>query len=133
MENPLKVIGSSGTGCGTCKPTGCGSCGTEPPKTETSVSSQSTGVRSTPFWPPRLARYLQDVRQKRLRKQPAHHLQKPLRLRLFLPDLAVVQSSKGPIMTTLEEFYKMGPGPSQLPHHGPDENFRHVRFLPTGF
>jgi L-serine dehydratase len=28
------------------------------------------------------------------------------------PDLEVVKQSKGPIMTTLEEFYKMGPGPS---------------------
>jgi len=28
------------------------------------------------------------------------------------PDLAVVQQSKGPILTTLDEFYKMGPGPS---------------------
>ena len=28
------------------------------------------------------------------------------------PDLEVVKKEKGPIMTTLEEFYKMGPGPS---------------------
>ena len=27
-------------------------------------------------------------------------------------DLEVVKKAKGPIMTTLEEFYKMGPGPS---------------------
>jgi len=35
------------------------------------------------------------------------------------PDLAVVQQSKGPIMTTLEEFYKMGPGPSSSHTMGP--------------
>jgi len=27
-------------------------------------------------------------------------------------DLNVVKSAKGPVMTTLEEFYKVGPGPS---------------------
>ncbi|HVP33186.1 MAG TPA: hypothetical protein VMT09_05990, partial [Steroidobacteraceae bacterium] len=28
------------------------------------------------------------------------------------PSLNVVKSSKGPVMTTVEEFYKVGPGPS---------------------
>ena len=28
------------------------------------------------------------------------------------PDLEVVKKEKGPILTTLDEFYKMGPGPS---------------------
>src|SRR6185369_390254 len=28
------------------------------------------------------------------------------------PDLDVVKRSKGPIMTVVEEFYKVGPGPS---------------------
>lgn len=35
------------------------------------------------------------------------------------PDLAVVKKSKGPIMTTLSEFYKMGPGPSSSHTMGP--------------
>ena len=35
MEKTLNVIGSSGTACGTCTPTGCGSCGTAPRKNET--------------------------------------------------------------------------------------------------
>jgi L-serine dehydratase len=35
------------------------------------------------------------------------------------PDLAVVKNSKGPIMTTLAEFYKMGPGPSSSHTMGP--------------
>jgi L-serine dehydratase len=35
------------------------------------------------------------------------------------PDLAVVKNSKGPIMTTLTEFYKMGPGPSSSHTMGP--------------
>jgi L-serine dehydratase len=35
------------------------------------------------------------------------------------PELDVVKKSKGPIMTTLEEFYKVGPGPSSSHTIGP--------------
>ena len=35
------------------------------------------------------------------------------------PELDVVKRSKGPIMTTLEEFYKVGPGPSSSHTIGP--------------
>jgi len=35
------------------------------------------------------------------------------------PDLNVVKKSKGPILTTLEEFYKVGPGPSSSHTIGP--------------
>jgi L-serine dehydratase len=35
------------------------------------------------------------------------------------PSLDVVERSKGPILTTLDEFYKMGPGPSSSHTMGP--------------
>src|SRR5205814_2755742 len=35
------------------------------------------------------------------------------------PDLNVVKQEKGPIMTTLDEFYKVGPGPSSSHTIGP--------------
>src|SRR5262245_6123149 len=35
------------------------------------------------------------------------------------PDLDVVKRSKGPILTTLDEFYKVGPGPSSSHTIGP--------------
>jgi L-serine dehydratase len=35
------------------------------------------------------------------------------------PKLSVVKDSKGPVMTTLEEFYKVGPGPSSSHTIGP--------------
>ncbi|MGH6645055.1 MAG: serine dehydratase beta chain, partial [Bradyrhizobium sp.] len=35
------------------------------------------------------------------------------------PDLDTVKKSKGPIMTVLEEFYKVGPGPSSSHTIGP--------------
>jgi L-serine dehydratase len=51
------------------------------------------------------------------------------------PDLAVVRNAKGDIMTTLEEFYKMGPGPSSSHTMGPMrityDFFERVSKLPT--
>ena len=35
------------------------------------------------------------------------------------PDLDVVKRSKGPVMTVVEEFYKVGPGPSSSHTIGP--------------
>src|SRR5262245_388244 len=35
------------------------------------------------------------------------------------PDLDVVKKEKGPVMTTLDEFYKVGPGPSSSHTIGP--------------
>jgi L-serine dehydratase len=35
------------------------------------------------------------------------------------PDLEVVKKAKGPVMTTLDEFYKVGPGPSSSHTIGP--------------
>src|SRR5437899_1816941 len=35
------------------------------------------------------------------------------------PDLDIVKRSKGPVMTVLEEFYKVGPGPSSSHTIGP--------------
>ena len=35
------------------------------------------------------------------------------------PDLAVVKQNKGPVMTTIDEFYKIGPGPSSSHTIGP--------------
>ena len=40
-------------------------------------------------------------------------------LRRLSPDLEVVKKSKGPVMTILEEFYKVGPGPSSSHTIGP--------------
>src|SRR5262245_50669213 len=35
------------------------------------------------------------------------------------PELQVVKKAKGPVMTTIEEFYKVGPGPSSSHTIGP--------------
>src|SRR6516164_5330796 len=43
----------------------------------------------------------------------------PLDSTSMSPDLDVVKRSKGPVMTVLEEFYKVGPGPSSSHTIGP--------------
>jgi L-serine dehydratase len=43
----------------------------------------------------------------------------PLGSAALSPDLNVVKQSKGPVMTILEEFYKVGPGPSSSHTIGP--------------
>jgi len=43
----------------------------------------------------------------------------PLPVVQLSPELNVVKKSKGPVMTTLDEFYKVGPGPSSSHTIGP--------------
>ena len=45
--------------------------------------------------------------------------QTPAKAPPLSPTLDVVQKSKGPVMTTVEEFYKVGPGPSSSHTIGP--------------
>ena len=45
------------------------------------------------------------------------------------PDLDVVKKTKGPVMTTIDEFYKVGPGPVELAHDRADAD--HLRLLPA--
>ena len=118
MESTLKVIGSSATGCGTCKPTGCGSCGTTPHKTETpaALSRRAFGHAVLAASAGALLTGCSSEKTAETVGTPAPAAPAPPALS---PDLAVVQSSKGPIMTVLEEFYKMGPGPSSSHTMGP--------------
>src|SRR4029453_12955667 len=43
----------------------------------------------------------------------------PLDFTSISPELDVVKRSKGPVMTVLDEFYKVGPGPSSSHTIGP--------------
>ncbi len=54
--------------------------------------------------------------------QAAKEAEKPQRPQLgasMSPDLEVVKKSKGPVMTVVDEFYKVGPGPSSSHTIGP--------------
>src|ERR1051326_4601240 len=50
---------------------------------------------------------------------PANASLPPLDSTSMSPDLNVAKKSKGPVMTILEEFYKVGPGPSSSHTIGP--------------
>src|ERR1043166_3664872 len=51
--------------------------------------------------------------------QAAKEAGKPKPGATLSPDLDVVKRSKGPVMTVLDEFYKVGPGPSSSHTIGP--------------
>jgi len=115
MDNPLKVIGTSSSTCGSCNSAGCGPCGPSPHTSKAPVAFNRREFGYTVLAASASALLTGCSQQKSVEQaaQPA-----PAAPALS-PDLAVVQTSKGPVMTTLEEFYKMGPGPSSSHTMGP--------------
>ena len=113
MDNPLQVIGNPKNSCGECSTGACSTCGPTIPKVEAPalVSRRQFGYTA-------LAASAAAILAGCSEKQPAEAAAPPTQPALS-PELNVVQSSKGPIMTTLEEFYKMGPGPSSSHTMGP--------------
>jgi L-serine dehydratase len=116
MEKSLKVIGNTGGGCGSCSTTSCGTCGPAPPSNEAPFKlsrralgklalAGSAGVMLSGFTGSRPAKAAQ---QEGSPAKPA-----------LSQELNVVQKGKGPVMTVLDEFYKMGPGPSSSHTMGP--------------
>ncbi|HXJ95769.1 MAG TPA: L-serine ammonia-lyase [Terriglobia bacterium] len=127
MENPLRIIGNSGSTCGSCNSSGCGTCAPAPPKSSApavfsrrewgrAVLTGSTAallVGCSPKEAPEKASEAASAASSGSSAAAAPYAP-PLS-----PDLEVVKESKGPIMTTLEEFYKIGPGPSSSHTMGP--------------
>ncbi|HMK22779.1 MAG TPA: serine dehydratase beta chain, partial [Terriglobales bacterium] len=114
MKNPLIVINTSASKCGPCDSTGCGTCGPTPKasKAPAVLSRREFGYTALAVSAGALLPgFSQPTAEAAGQSAPAAP---PLS-----PDLAVVQQSKGPIMTTLDEFYKMGPGPSSSHTMGP--------------
>src|SRR5215469_9575434 len=117
MENPFKVVGSSGSTCGSCNSPGCGTCAPAPRKTEApavysrrewgrAVLTGSTAallVGCSGKEAPEKAGEAASAASSAAAAPYAPPLS---------PDLPLVEESKEPIITTLEEFYKIGPGPS---------------------
>ena len=107
MTTSLKVLNKSG--CGTCNSTGCNSCEPVPSvsKVPTLLSRRDLGRTILGASAAALLVGCSDKGPSEQANSPT-----PAAAPTMSPDLAVVQQSKGPIMTTLEEFYKIGPGPS---------------------
>ncbi len=115
MDNPLKVIGTSSSTCGSCNSAGCGTCGPSPHTNKAPVPFNRREFGYTVL-AASVSALLTGCSQQKSVEQAA---QPAPAAPALSPDLAVVQTSKGPVMTTLEEFYKMGPGPSSSHTMGP--------------
>jgi L-serine dehydratase len=109
MEKPLPVIQNAGGNCGGCHSTGCNTCApaknakTEPVSRRDLGRSALLGAASAIF-------------TGRSKAQEANREAAPSNVSA---DLTVVQKSKGPVMTLVDEFFKMGPGPSSSHTMGP--------------
>lgn len=124
MEKLLKVLGNSGSTCGNCNSIGCGTCGPTPAKSEAPLAFTRRQWGRTVLVGSAGA-LLAGCSQKESPEKASEEASAtpaasaaPTAPSLS-PELAVVQQSKGPIMTTLEEFYKIGPGPSSSHTMGP--------------
>lgn len=116
MENLPDLMNNHANGCSSCITKGCDTCGSAKPAAENhnlftrrnfgrTLLAASAGALIAGCAKPT--------------KPAAEAAAKADSLAGLSPDLAVVQKSKGPILTALEEFYKMGPGPSSSHTMGP--------------
>jgi L-serine dehydratase len=123
MDKKLEVINSIQSACGGCHETDCGTCTPVPKKTEgrtlisrrelgrlALASAAVSGLTGCTAPPPPAAEKGAPAAPPTTAAAPTASVSQ---------DLNVVQKSKGPIMTVLEEFYKMGPGPSSSHTMGP--------------
>jgi len=117
MPKLLNIIGNAGSTCGDCHTTGCGTCGPMPKSETPSVITRRDLGKTV------LAASIGALLTGCSKKEPAEATVQAAPTTpatpALSPELAIVQESKGPIMTTLEEFYKMGPGPSSSHTMGP--------------
>jgi L-serine dehydratase len=115
MEKSLNVINTASSTCGDCNSAGCGACGSSPLTGKAPVAFNRREFGYTV-----LAASAGAILTGCSQEKPVEKASQPTpAMPALSPDLAVVQNSKGPVMTTLEEFYKMGPGPSSSHTMGP--------------
>lgn len=115
MQKLLHVLNTVTSTCGDCHSTGCGACEPTPQirQAPAVVTRRQFGYASFATSAAALLAGCSEQKPSETVIQSA-----PAAPELS-PDLQVVKESKGPIMTTLEEFYKMGPGPSSSHTMGP--------------
>ena len=114
----LNVINSHTSGCGSCNSQACEPCNPsmQKPAATAEVTRRQFGYTAVAMSAAALLGGCSRSEKTEAAAPPPSAEAAPPALS---PDLAVVQASKGPIMTTLEEFYKMGPGPSSSHTMGP--------------
>jgi L-serine dehydratase len=117
MTASLKILGNVQSGCGTCNSGGCTSCGPSPSVSKAPLMLTRRDLGRTIFGASAAALLIGCETQRPA--EQAEQSAKAAPAPTLSPGLEVVQQSKGPIMTTLEEFYKIGPGPSSSHTMGP--------------
>ena len=117
MADLFNIIGSSSS-CGTCVDSSCTTCGTSlaKPKPRSEISRRQFGGTVLGA---SAAALLAGCTTKKSAETPTEDSSQTAPAPALSPDLEVAKQSKGPIMTVLEEFYKMGPGPSSSHTMGP--------------
>ena len=118
MEDLLKIIPVSGSGCGSCNSTGCGTCAPAPSSPPATLSRREFGYAALVASAGTIISGCTKTPTEQA-SQPAAAPATPAPPSALSPNLEVVKESKGPVMTTLEEFYKIGPGPSSSHTMGP--------------
>jgi L-serine dehydratase len=118
MEKSLKVINNSGSGCGGCATTGCGTCGTASPKIP-APAPLSRRELGRVVLAASAGALLSGCAKEKPAEKAAEKATSPSPTPGLSADLDVVKRAKGPIMTVLDEFYKIGPGPSSSHTMGP--------------
>jgi L-serine dehydratase len=116
MKNFTDIKNNPEKGCNTCTSNGCDSCGSVNPKNEEQMVFSRRNFGRTILAASAGALLTSCVKPA---KQVAAVAKSDSAASALSPTLDVVQRSKGPILTTLEEFYKMGPGPSSSHTMGP--------------
>jgi L-serine dehydratase len=116
MEKLPDSMSSRDNGCNSCTTRGCDTCGSAKPKDQESVVFSRRNFGRTILAASAGALLTSCVKPA---KQVAEVAKPDTAASALSPSLDVVQRSKGPILTTLEEFYKMGPGPSSSHTMGP--------------
>jgi len=108
---------ASGAGCGDCSSGGCGTCASSSaaPAVE-AVATPSRREFGRLALAAGAALGLVRTGSGQTAGSTAAKVADPVPLS---PELNVVQKSKGPILTVLDEFYKIGPGPSSSHTMGP--------------
>jgi L-serine dehydratase len=118
MANSLPVLKNTSSGCGSCQTTGCGSCSTTASPGNDAAGALSRRDLTRTALAGAAALLTGCTAKKEVTKVEAAPATGPAASSVS-PDLAVVQKSKGPVMTQIDEFFKMGPGPSSSHTMGP--------------
>jgi L-serine dehydratase len=132
MEKLPDSLSNRDNGCNTCTTKGCDTCGSVKLKDEEHIVFSRRNFGRTILAASAGAFLTSCVKP----AKQAAAVAKPDSAKVALsPSLDVVKRSKGPILTTLDEFYKMGPGPSSSHTMGPMrityDFFQRVSKLPS--